>query len=73
MGLFGGGSQSAGGTGFIPPPPVPSATPSAPSFGRSLINKSSNRGYGGYGSTILTSGQGDLTPTNTAKKSLLGQ
>lgn len=43
-----------------------------PSFGTSLINRPSQSGGFG-GGTILTSSQGDLKPTATAKKSLLGQ
>lgn len=60
-----------------PPPALPPAPANAPTFASSTMNKSSRNPTatptGGLGSTILNGGQGVLTPSATAKKSLLGQ
>ena len=62
---------------FNPPSPsVPPPPPTPPSYGVPSVKAAGNAyamgQMGGLGSTILTSAQGDLTPANTAKKTLLG-
>lgn len=61
----------------IPAPALPEAPPAPPSFASQGVSdagaRQAKRTGGGLGSTIATSGQGDLLPANTAKKSLLGQ
>ena len=70
MSIFSGGGSG----GQTPTPPdVPKNAPTPPSFGTSLINKASATPSFGFASSILTSGQGDLKPLATAKKTLLGQ
>ncbi len=58
-------------------PPAPPPPPTPPSYGNSSVGKAGSvyqtAQLGGIGSTIMTSSQGDLTPANTAKKTLLGQ
>lgn len=57
-------------------PPAPPPPPTPPTFGTISVKNSKDiyekSQMGGLGSTILTSAQGDLTPSNTAKKTLLG-
>ena len=55
-----------------PDPPAPTAgVPPPPSFA-SIVNPNKPKTKSGYGSTILTSGQGVTDSAPTAKKSLLG-
>lgn len=71
---FGGGG---GPMMMMQPPPLPDAPPTPPSFASQGVQGAGaaqkNRSGGGLASTILTSGQGDLLPANTGKKTLLGQ
>ena len=64
-----------GGTMSAPPAPPPPPTP--PSYGNSSVARAGSvyrtSQMGGLASTIATSTQGDLTPANTARKTLLGQ
>ena len=59
------------------PPPLPDAPPPPPSIASGPVQgagaAAKSRTGGGIASTILTSGQGDLLPANTGKKTLLGQ
>lgn len=53
----------------LPPPP------NAPIFGSEQTRSAGDRSAGpmaGYGSTLLTGGEGLVTPATTAKKTLLG-
>lgn len=55
-----------------PPPPLPDPLPAAPTYA-AAPKPGGSQGLG-FGSTLMTSGQGvDSSITNTAKKSLLGQ
>lgn len=58
------------------PPPLPDPLPSAPQYASGTATKAAgNRStVPGFGSTLMTSGQGvDSTSTNSMRKSLLGQ
>jgi hypothetical protein len=56
------------------PPPLPDPLPSSPTYASGTNKPAGNSGnVGSYGGTIMTSPQGDLVPSNTSKKSLLGQ
>lgn len=68
--MFGGGSAPT-----PPPPPLPDPLPSAPTYASGLAKgpTGQNNAKTSFGSTIMTSPLGDLAPTNTSKKSLLGQ
>jgi hypothetical protein len=57
------------------PPPIPDPPPNPASFGASTFaaGKRNAPSTGGYGSTILTGGQGLTAPANTQRKTLLGQ
>lgn len=59
------------------PPPLPDPPPTPPSFASQGVQGAGTaqkgRTGGGLASTILTSGQGDLLPANTGRKTLLGQ
>ncbi len=63
----------------VAPPPLPDAPPPPPSLastpvqGAGLAATQAGKSKGGISSTILTSGQGDLLPANTGRKTLLGQ
>ena len=59
----------------LPVPEIAPAPPTPPSFAATSGAGTAQRGKatGGLGSTILTSGQGDLLPVNTGRKTLLGQ
>lgn len=58
------------------PPPVPDAPPPPPTFASSQISHAGEqqvrKSVGGYGSTILTSAQGDTSAPSLGKKTLLG-
>lgn len=73
--MFGGNKGST--QTVLPPPPLPDAPPTPPSFASQGVQGAGTaqrgKATGGIASTILTSGQGDLLPANTAKKTLLGQ
>ncbi len=62
---------------YMAPPPIPDAPPPPPSLASGPVQSAGaaarTRTGGGQASTIVTSGQGDLLPANTGKKSLLGQ
>jgi len=66
-----------GKTPNYPVPAAPPPPPTPPSYGSSQVKKAGSvyatTQLGGLASTIMTSPQGDLTPANTAKKTLLGQ
>ena len=66
--MFGGGAAPT------PPPPVlPNPLPSSPTYAAGTPKpQGSTNTYGSFGQTIMTSPLGDTSPTNTAKKSLLG-
>jgi hypothetical protein len=73
MSFFGGGSSSAP---TPPPPTLPEPLPSPASFasGGNKARPSGRSGAMGYGSTLMTSGEGvDSSETNLQRKSLLGQ
>lgn len=59
------------------PPPLPDPLPSTPTYasgaGKTALGNANGSSKGGFAGTIMTSPQGDLTPANTARKSLLGQ
>lgn len=58
------------------PPPLPDPLPSAPTYASGTAKPAGNANgspRGGFAGTIMTSPQGDLTPSSTARKSLLGQ
>lgn len=57
------------------PPPISDAPPNPATFGSSTFaaGKRNTPSMGGFGSTILTGGQGLNTPANTGRKTLLGQ
>lgn len=61
--------------GYLPPPP-PAAHPSVLGSGTSTLkaqNATNGAGAAYLGSTVATSGRGDLSKTNTGKATLLGQ
>lgn len=64
------------GTPKMNAPPAPPPPPTPPSYGNPSVKKAGSAyatgQTGGLGSTILTGPMGDLTPANTAKKTLLG-
>lgn len=57
------------------PPALPDPLASAPQYASGSATKATGQSkVPGFGSTLLTSGQGvDSTGTNSARKSLLGQ
>ncbi len=73
------GRESAPQPMYMAPPPIPDAPPPPPSLastpvqGAGLAATQAGKSKGGISSTILTSGQGDLLPANTGRKTLLGQ
>jgi hypothetical protein len=56
----------------MPPPPANPPTFADPSV-MQAGKAAASRNQGGFGGTIMTSGQGLSSPANTSKKTLIGQ